>query len=1740
MPNYWDIVKKAISDVVGNAVGAVPQAGISLAGGLAQKQASQLSPGVSVPEIARKPKRIIGDISSNMASTAVDIATKPAEVARLDTVFNLGMKEVDQFYQWAYPKVTQPISAGLLASADFTAGEGLDFAKNWKLAKQVSPGQAFLAPTAELFNPDFNIASPSDRKKTFVDNVFGQLASGGIDGLLNWFADPLVIGGKGLKVAREVGLIRPIESAEDIVRLRSELDIHGMYVKSNGVVGRETPMGVVAQRLVGKNAAQAADDVFIRNTTNPFLMAGLVGEAKTYEDVANFIAAAAGDTNSLNKIALTRASIADEIQRSQDILDPIQKRYNTIEWGAGVDIEKHLPTVEEYDRLNRVLDDLKLRDTNLERAMSERIGDYRVINEYTSAADVNLFNKNIGVAVEKARAKASDLYHDFSFYTETFQKSPYTRPVVVIQAAFNKLPRGIVRIDGGPVADSYSEIKYALNSVKPLRDMKYIETKNDLARDYMNARNATERMAAVQNIESEIADIIALENNLTIEEAQRWYKVYGNVRRGMMDSFSQHGFWVDDAGKLVTSPFWKSEMPNAVPMMDFNDFDKFLKIYKSVRPLGEKATEAALKTRQAAGEVEDMLDFANSIFKASVLTRMGYPIRNTIDGQLRTALALGSLAKTDNMVKNLASNVKTRTTKATNFFEETLGLENPSQLRDQVGKLVTQRSQTIDVRNSILNEITPTQYYAGAAGTFGKQVDPGMVELALTSNTKPLLSQKQRDAYFALSQKQKDQKGLLFGNDKDKFKSLQAQAYGKYVRQEVVPNLPKGTTLVYADFPSGKVFYKVPGKQTRLPKGAIPDIQTRKGLPSSILADELEASGKFKPRAKGPIEQPDVRVITSYEISKGMNYEDIADLLGEQQMNRIRTYQDMVDKYDNEILDRIVQSQKLATRRSELKIVRSGEGQDLYTTPSGAKISADGAFAGPNGILHRQDASSDSTLNWMTEGQTYLSYDAMKGIESRSYAGKLSESRTVVQPTDPQYFNEMSVFANRILRQDQLAMRILQGQGDSEIAGWLRRDGKFYLREINADIAKDQIRSHISEARSRIYKLFPDQQMRALVAREELNPEQFDALMRGTPNLAPIAGRSFVDDTLRYDKGIIKSSINNAISGVFKAIGSTPENNLVSWPFYENLYKKNLQLEIDIAERLGKNLQDPELIIQLQRTAHSASRKTVNDVLYRITNNSGISSAMRFLVPFFNAQYNAVKVYGKFFLQDPSRIARASQLWNLPNNIATVVDQEGQEVPSGTPPSVQQYLLFTIPEGVQGRWGIPKGYQISIPKNSLNVFLTGENPLAPSFGVPVTIPVSILANQRPDRVESAKKFLTEFTGETTANVIMNSLLPFGRAAADPWKLLLPAAGQKYSALQSGLDDTTFASTVGSALKTQYYEWDQNGRQGPQPDFADAVKLAQQMYKIRIGVNLSLPFTFTFRPEWQPIMDDYRRALQDPKIGKTKVDDYIFSKYGDIGYIITAPSSKNTTNLLTTSGAVVNQRKYGALLGEMDKLNVPGLVGFIANFGNNQDKYSDAAANYFRDRTVRPGGQIKYTERRATEDILVDRQESLGWNYYEKFAKQRDAALAQYGIKSVNSEAARQLGIADAWDQAVQSIKDYLPVWSEAYDNSVGDFTKTKRYIKGLLKTTQDKKWMAQYGKTNTMQAVSDYILNRDYLTRELVNRKANLGTQGISDPANADLKDAWDGYILQMKLWDNGFGDLYTRYLENDNYEVID
>ena len=1766
MSSYWDKVKGSISNVIGNYFNVPGSLGV----GLAQGQMART--GTATPEVVAGLNDYSEDNRKQLqegARKVVDFAARPAEAARIDEAFNLGIEKIDQFHQATYPKVARVATTALLTGGDRLASRPTDILENWNNAKEISPGQAFAASVSEAYDligitdaakklgvqlpafldPNFNIADPSERKKAFEEEIFGKIFSGGVDGFFNWYGDPLVgigfVASKGIKL----GLNRPIEKAEDVIRLRSELDSHGLYVKSEGAMGRKTPMGMVAERLAGKNVAEAYDDPFISRSTNRTFMAGLVGESKTFDEVADIIAAASGDMTSLRKIEASRASIADDIVMNTQLLDDVTVRYVNIPWGKAVETNKYLPTIEEYDRLSKVLSDLRRRDRNLDRALSEGIGDLRLINDYTSAADVTLLGRNVGTAIEAARAKKAAFKHNVGFYVDTFKISPFSRAVKIISLPFNKLPRGIVRVDGGPVASSADEIKFALNSEKALRRPEYLEVKEQLFANYANARNASERLAAVNKVEQEVAEIIALEMGFTLDEALSHYNQFSKMRTGILDGISTHGFWIDDYGEMILSPFWKTEMPNVVPMMDFKAYRKALSTVRLFKDLPFEKAQGAIPQalRGVGGGSMDALDFLNSTFKVSVLTRMGYPIRNTIDGQLRAYLVLQAMAKTDDFVKNFGLNAVTRLKKSKNFLEETLSVSNPFQLRMKMGRIISERQGFLDARNSILDEITPQKYYAGASGTFGQKIDPAIVELSIASKSKPIFgTTKQgiakKEEYFRLRELKKKQKGLLFGEDLKKYRSLEEQAYNSYVRQEVVPKLPEGTTIVYADFTSNKIFYNVPKGRKKLPKEALPGVQPRKGVPEGVLDQPIESVGDFKLRGKAPSAQPDIRVITSYEVSRANLYDDIKDIIGEDQMRRITVWGKNIESLDQQMMDAVQQAEELAIRRSELKIVRAGEKPETMLSPDGIPVEFNGAFQGPNGNIVRGEASSESTLNWLTERQAYLAFDGAKGsaLSAQGKVMALSSKKTTVAPTDPQYFNEMARYANRTLRSDQLAMRILKGDGDTEIAGWLRKDGKFYLREINADFKSDEIMGHIAEARSRIYKVFPDPQVRFLISKEELSPEQFDVLMRGNPSLADIPGRALAEKNLGYDTAPLRTAVSSIYSKIFKIIGSTPEDNLVAWPFYNSLYKRSLQKQLDIQSGLGRNIQDPALIIQMQRSAHAESLKITNETLYRIGNNTGAANFLRFVVPFFNAQYNAVSVYGRLLAQKPQRIARTSLIWNAPNSVATVVDEEGNQVKPGAGPEVPQFLLFTIPEGMRKSFNIPKGYDISIPKNSLNVFITGENPLAPSFGLPVQIPVSMFANKAPDKLEDVRLFLNKFVGKTGTNVIMTQILPFGRSVPDPKRLLIPAWGQKAFARSQGLDDAGYANSVGSAMKTLEFEWIQNGSVGKRPTYDQAEKLADQLYSIRIAANLALPFAFSFRPKWVPILEDARRAIQDPKIGPQGLDDYLLAKWGESGYFVTGSVTKNITGVRSTVGSVRNQKEFNNLIIKLSENNTPGLIGFITNFGTTEDKYSDAAANYFRGREIQPGGEAKYNERRPTKDIITDREESLGWRQYEKLKQRYDVLLDQNGISSLNTKIAEQLGITAQFEKEVSDLGSKYPAWAKAKEFGTGDFSRTKRYVKGLLEIVRNKKWMSKNGDSNTAQAIADYIVNRDYIARKLAETEQIYGRRlSLDNPMNVGLKEEYDTYIVKLKLFSPEFGDLYSRYLENDNYEVV-
>lgn len=1767
---YWDGMKNFLSNSLGAVINTPNALANNLSNAAIQQGFQKTNPQINTSDLVSNMNEATAaknaaalNKSQQLARQAVDTVAKPAEIANIATVADSLLGAVDELYQTVRPVVTEPLSAYYLAMADFYSGKDVDWKKSWNLAQEVSPGQSisnYYSSALDEFgitdyakkeklnlptflDPNFNIADPIARKKAFEDEIFGKLTSGFFDGTVAWFTDPLVIGGKAIAAGQRMALYRPINSAEDVVRMRSDLDIHGMWVKTGGTMGRETPIGTAADRLVGKTPTEALVDPLVKNSTNPRLLARLTGNAQTYDDVADIIAASAGDVTSMNKLRASQASVAEEISRNQDILTNMQKDLLSVEWGAGAVPERILAKDAEKARMQKVLDDLYKRDENLMVAATERIGDYRLIQNFTSAADRVVLGKNFGVQVERLRGLRGQAEHNLTFFPKSFQDNWLGVKLSSITMTWNKLPSGTVRVDGGGLADSATEVKAIINSIPELKlastpeqAAQYLETKTQLLDNYISATSAIGRRNALSAIEEQGISIIAAKYGYDDAAFRKeMYQNWEQVRKNILDDFASKGSHIDDNGDIVTSPFWKSEMPNVVPMLDLKEFDKFLSGARGTFSRGS----------------EEFFDFANSWFKASVLTRLGYPIRNTIEGQVRIMTNLNSMVKADNVISNFAKNTATRAKIAGLYSKRTLSLTNPRQLNTRIGKIIYQQDSMIKARESMLDQLTERQYYAGATGVFGKKLEKETVEKAILSET--LMKEKDTYRFIELQYKMKEQDGLLFGKDHKEYISLLNKAYRTYVSKEVLPTLPKDTTLVYADAFGGGVYYKVEGK--RLPKAAVGDFETRRGVPGQLLG-EMEGPVKgINVRGKEP--SPDIRVFTTYEDSRSINYDNIAELVDEDFKIGLKIFTDNINELEYQMLDLAEQSIKLNTIRSELKIVRSGEKPFIVEFPNGKKIQFSGVFEGPNSDLIRGEASGAKTLNWMAEQDAYVTYDGLKGelstvfkktpilrktrlgrIESGTYTGK----PTVVAPTDPQYFNEMARIANQIYRNDQLATRILKNESDEKITSWLlSKEGKFYLREIDADVQKFEIPHHIKEARSRIQKALPDPLVRELVAKEELTPQQFEILFRGHPSLDSLSGQEFVDNALRAGRGSTRRKLQKMASSIINTIGTMPEDRLVSWPFYQRLYENALRQEVRLAERAGKDIYSDDWKIQAQRTAHDTARTTLNKTLYRVFNNFGAASFMRFVVPFFNAQYNAVWYYGKTFVKDPSKLARASMIWNSPNRVATVVDEEGNEVPTGVGPTTPQYLLFTLSPEQRKTFGIPEGYNAYIPKNSLNIFLQGENPLLPAFGLPIMIPTTIVANSKPEIIEKLDNFVREIAGENAADLTRRSILPFGRSVKEPLTQAFPAWAQKAIQLTEGEDNKVYSSIVGTAMKVNEIEWRENGMQGKRPNYQDAVKVANQLYKIRIAANLTLPVAITLKPEWQFIVNEYVRALKDPSIGPSKVFEYLYSKWGMKALYATAPSTRTETGVVKTIGAVKNSRKYADLISSFDKSyqRLPLLAGFIANYGTVDSGGEDYSANYFSDRKLRAGGKTVWSESRAADDVIEDREIQIGWTFYQKAKESINVELAKRGISSINSQAAENAGLKQAWEKYVSDLKEFVPFWGKAYDNPEKSIGKPEAYIKGLETIVKNKKWMADNGDTPGAKAIVGYLENRQLLVNTLQQRKENGGSSNLENESNADLLEKWNKYITDLSVYSTEFSNLYSRVLENDKLGVI-
>ena len=269
----------------------------------------------------------------------------------------------------------------------------------------LSTGLSFIDSTNAAQQADFDITDEADRKAAFSDSTSGRIASGTLDTAFTIFADPLIIGGKFLKVGRLRYLDRPIRTQEDIDRVTNNLKAGKVTLAGGdeGQISRMAPEALFANWVSTKaedgTKVVSREEIFnhrvIRYATNRDGLTSALYNAENYDEAALILRSAAGDITAQAELMALRADLAVELGDAQRTLNfarfasnPAEKA--KIEAQAQAAANKAADRVVELDNRLKSMDEAdplyRRTQQELERAKSQM----RAANEtYTFTASLD-------------------------------------------------------------------------------------------------------------------------------------------------------------------------------------------------------------------------------------------------------------------------------------------------------------------------------------------------------------------------------------------------------------------------------------------------------------------------------------------------------------------------------------------------------------------------------------------------------------------------------------------------------------------------------------------------------------------------------------------------------------------------------------------------------------------------------------------------------------------------------------------------------------------------------------------------------------------------------------------------------------------------------------------------------------------------------------------------------------------------------------------------------------------------------------------------------------------------------------------------------------------------------------------------------------------------------------------------------------------------------------------------------
>ena len=599
-----------------------------------------------IASVASNDKNFFQDalsIAGSTFMTSVSFASLPVRKIGGFAVDEILMPAAQRSYEIGGKYARQPISAGLLTLA--TLGNAK---KAWEQKDEISAGQALtylgskFIPGGAINREDFDIFDPNDRK-IFADDWGYRSISGAFDTFFSTVTDPLGKAGKAIGLARKGLVTRPL-GAEDAGYSNLVKDfVMPKSIRKTTVI---SPAALAATINAGREEAgevyntlswfAKSDKIAIREhpmikaSNDGDTLAYLLGEAKTVDDVADtLMATALRDTEAMGRLVDKRKDLAFVFDNLKDASKVDTEILDNIPTNSLVDDVNKLDAAEEMLRQAKEND----------RYYNALVG----LNAKTSGAD--LTKRTFGMqpfeklAMNRAERRAQrNLTGTFDVPT-SFPSVAYYQPtkfhplVAVVNFGLRKVGEAFTEKPAGYLfandSDAYGEIAAFGNGLRRIIGEEANPIVERHLDDFIRSADAENKITTAQSFEDTAVAAIHRSLGISDEAGAAIWGAYKRRRQSAMDMISNRKFLMTNDNVVLKIPYLERQGGNALPMLDVEQYHRVLSENIGLT----KALDGSLRladpdaTRYIAGILNDM-------WKASVLLRLGYTIRNVSEGAL--------------------------------------------------------------------------------------------------------------------------------------------------------------------------------------------------------------------------------------------------------------------------------------------------------------------------------------------------------------------------------------------------------------------------------------------------------------------------------------------------------------------------------------------------------------------------------------------------------------------------------------------------------------------------------------------------------------------------------------------------------------------------------------------------------------------------------------------------------------------------------------------------------------------------------------------------------------------------------------------------------------------------------------------------------------------------------------------------------------------------------------------------